>query len=102
MSHDATVLVERLAALEHDQWVEWSKSIAATEALSPERLARWKPLWCPYADLSDEMKEHDRVWARKTIAAIAGMVGDYGWTPLHNAVLGTNDGREAPDRAHRR
>lgn len=85
---DDRALVERLAALEHDQWVEWSKSIAASETLSPERLARWTPLWCPYADISEEMKEHDRVWARKALGIIKATVGERGWEPLYRTVQG--------------
>lgn len=66
-------LVEVLAALEHEQWMQWSQSITKTEKLSPERLARWEELWIPYADLPDDQKEHDRVWARKTLRA-AGLL----------------------------
>lgn len=61
-------LLERLADLEHEQWMKWSKDIASKESLSEERLARWKACWVPYADLSEEMKEFDREWARKVLA----------------------------------
>ena len=60
--------MEELAAIEHEQWVFWSKTLAETENLSPERLARWKALWIPYEQLTEETKEHDRVWARKVLA----------------------------------
>jgi len=60
-------LLEVLADLEHEQWIKWSKDIAEKEKLSPERIARWKSLWIPYLELSEEMKEHDRVWARKAL-----------------------------------
>lgn len=63
-------LLEALAALEHDQWIEWSKSIAKSENLSPERLERWGKLWVPYDQLTEDQKEQDRVWARKTLAEI--------------------------------
>ena len=65
--------IEALAALEHDQWVEWSQNIAERETLSPERIERWSALWVPYAELSEEMKEQDRVWARKSLAALGGL-----------------------------
>ena len=37
----ARQLGERLAELEHEQWIEWSRTLAACESLSAERLARW-------------------------------------------------------------
>jgi len=79
-------LIEKLAEIEHSQWTVWSKAIAEElerfggfdympilpdsisilEAVAA-RLRRWKKLWVSYNDLSEEMKEHDRVWARKVI-----------------------------------
>lgn len=59
---------ERLAALEHDQWVAWSQEIAATETITPARLARWKTLWFPYETLTETQKDQDREWADKVIA----------------------------------
>lgn len=58
-------LVEELAGLEHEQWIAWSQQIARTEAISQERLDRWKKCWVPYSKLTEEMKEHDRIWARR-------------------------------------
>ena len=80
-------LLERLAELAHEQWVEWSKSIAesiqrlidlnrtgglnidAVRLLTNElgRLERWEKLWIPYNELSEEMKEEDRKYARKVL-----------------------------------
>lgn len=60
-------LIEALADLEHEQWIEWSKSLAQNEDLSPERVARWEKLWIPYALLTEEQKEQDRVYARKAL-----------------------------------
>jgi hypothetical protein len=60
-------MLEKTSALEHEQWIQWSKQIAATETISPDRLARWKTLWIPYEELTEEQKEQDRVWARKAI-----------------------------------
>jgi hypothetical protein len=59
--------LERVAEVEHEQWVFWSKSIAAE--VSPERRARWEKYWIPYQDLPDDVKEDDRIWARKAIKA---------------------------------
>lgn len=68
------VLIEQLAALEHEQWVEWSKALVAGEKrLSMNRIERWKKLWIPYAELTEEQKEQDRVYARKVFAIIKEM-----------------------------
>lgn len=63
-------LLEVLARLEHLQWVTWSKEIARTENINPERLERWEKLWKSYSVLSDEQKEQDRKWAKKVLAVL--------------------------------
>lgn len=62
--------LEILAELEHEQWVKWSQNLATTEKISPERLERWQKLWIPYAKLTEEEKEQDRVWARKVLSSL--------------------------------
>ncbi len=61
-------LLERLAELEHEQWVAWSRAVA--DEVSEERRRRWQECWVPYAELSEEVKELDRAWARKVLAAL--------------------------------
>ena len=61
-------LLERLAELEHEQWVAWSRAVAAE--VSEERRRRWRACWVPYAELPEDVKEQDRVWARKVLAAL--------------------------------
>ena len=63
---------EQLAELEHQQWVDWSKTIAHNENLSPERLKRWQKLWVPYSELTEDQKDQDRVWANKVIKIVGG------------------------------
>ena len=63
-------LIEKLAALEHQQWVEWSKELSEKEQLSEERQKRWQTLWVPYNELPENMKDHDRKWAKKVIAIL--------------------------------
>lgn len=58
-------IIEALAAIEHDQWMDWSKSIAQTEELSTDRIERWSKLWVPYEELDDNVKEQDRIYARQ-------------------------------------
>lgn len=69
-SEQKNELVEKLAELEHNQWIEWSKSLTRTEELSDRRLLRWAMLWLPYEELTERQKEQDRVWARKSIQLI--------------------------------
>ena len=69
MIKDNTV-IERLAALEHEQWITWATTLAESEIISPDRLDRWSKLFIPYEELSEDMKEHDRVWARKVLEII--------------------------------
>jgi glutathione S-transferase len=68
-------LLERLAELEHEQWVAWARAVAGEVA--PERRARREPFYGPYAKLSEEAKEQDRVWARRVLEMLreAGIPG---------------------------
>jgi hypothetical protein len=59
--------VERVAEVEHEQWMAWSKTVAPE--VSPERRARWRKLWVPYRDLPEDEKEKDREWARRALDA---------------------------------
>ena len=63
--HQAEALLdlERLAALEHEQWNYWTQAVAPE--VSEERRTRWESYWVPYEQLTEEVKEYDRVWARK-------------------------------------
>ena len=64
--------LEKLAALEHEQWAAWASSISSEELkISPERLERWKRLIdTPYAELLEHEKDSDRYWARKILEAL--------------------------------
>ena len=63
-------IIESLAELEHQQWMKWADAIMQTEKISDVRFARWASCMIPYAELSEEMKEHDRVWARQALAIL--------------------------------
>ena len=34
-------LIEKLAEIEHRQWVDWSNSISEQEPITPQRFMRW-------------------------------------------------------------
>lgn len=45
------------------------ENIELTNKLT-EKLERWESLWIPYEELSEEMKEEDRTYARKILKLI--------------------------------
>lgn len=62
-----TELLEKLASLEHDQWMRWAKDILRDENISSATRERWESSFIPYGELSDDLKELDREFARKTL-----------------------------------
>lgn len=63
-------LLEKLAEVEHNQWVEWSKSMVRNENVTKETLNRWLNLWVPYSELTEDEKNSDRRYARKVLDII--------------------------------
>ncbi len=64
-------LLEKLAALEHEQWMFWASALAASEPnISEERRKRWARLMVPYEDLPEQAKEDDRILARKVLKVL--------------------------------
>jgi len=60
--------LERLAELEHERWMAQRRMDGwrATDAKAKDEAARRHPSLAPYAALSDEVKEFDRVFVRET------------------------------------
>jgi len=61
-------LLEKLAEIDHDQWMHWSKAVASE--VSAERRARWEGSWVPYDQLDEKTKKFDREWAEKSLEII--------------------------------
>jgi hypothetical protein len=61
-------LVEALAKIEHQQWMHWSQAVASQ--VSPTVRGKWKASWMDYNKLTDDVKEADRVWARKVVTLL--------------------------------
>lgn len=60
-------LLEKLAALEHEQWKHWTKHFLKGKH-TPNDLRRWLyQIDLSYDELPEEDKEKDRVWARKVL-----------------------------------
>lgn len=73
-------LIERLAEVIHEIWIVWTQHIVDREEISKEklemseeRLDKWKDYWIPYSELSEEVKELDRYWARKIVKLLKEM-----------------------------
>lgn len=64
-SENGDEILEKLSEIEHEQWMEWSKSVASE--VSEQRKKRWEKYWIPYKDLTDEVKEQDRKYAKKVL-----------------------------------
>jgi len=63
-------LREELAALEHEQWMAWAKDVSEEQNVSA-RKEKWKKLFIPYEELSEEDKDKDREWADKVLEIIS-------------------------------
>ena len=57
---------EKIAELEHKQWVKWSRAVA--DEVSTSRRTKWKKLWIPYQDLTEEQKDQDREWVTQILS----------------------------------
>jgi len=60
--------LERLAELEHERWMAQRRMDGwrSSDAAAKDEAARRHPSLAPYASLSDEVKEFDRVFVRET------------------------------------
>lgn len=63
-------LIEEIASLEHEQWMSWSKWAVSPESLFRKRVVSWEYFRMPYGLLSEELKEANRVWARKVLKIV--------------------------------
>lgn len=70
MSEDEDLLVERLAELEHRQWMSWTKYLVENHDIPENLEEKWKKNWMPYEELPEEEKEKDRKWARKAVKRV--------------------------------
>ena len=66
------VLVEKVSSEVHAMWMSWAKNLIEEEKnLSKERVRRWnEECFLPYEDLSEEMKELDRKFAKRILKKI--------------------------------
>jgi uncharacterized protein YfaT (DUF1175 family) len=93
---DQLTLREELAALEHEQWMQWANSLIKSEHLSTERLNRWAECMVPYSDLSEAMKDHDREWADKVLALVETCPSSELLAAAHDVVDGYGNSYVSP------
>lgn len=65
---DEQRLIEILAKLEHEKWMEWVGSISP-ECRTSSMVERWNLCQDQYQFLPESMKEYYRALARRTVAA---------------------------------
>ncbi|MCP4356079.1 MAG: hypothetical protein GY793_10750 [Proteobacteria bacterium] len=65
MNNNENQLREQIAKLIHEEWIEWAKNV--DHEVSQERQKRWHSVYCNYEDLSEQMKDKDRVYVDKII-----------------------------------
>jgi hypothetical protein len=59
-------LLEKLAKLEHEQWIEWARYML--DILTEDNIFRWrKQIDTNYSALTEKEKRSDRRWAGKVI-----------------------------------
>lgn len=63
-------LREKLAELEHEQWMRWSNYLVTNYKLPKEIVEKWRISWKPYKQLTEAQKEKDRIWADKVLSTI--------------------------------
>lgn len=92
-------LLEKLAALEHEQWAGWMKYLFEKASPIPEAIGggvhimreeheRWKrQIDTSYEDLSEKEKESDRIEARKVLAIVKAESADLYTGLLHNKAM---------------
>jgi hypothetical protein len=64
--------VERLAELEHDRWMEERAREGWTHGAKKDLERRRSPYLVPWSELSEEIKEYDRVFIRELPLLVAG------------------------------
>lgn len=73
---------DRLEALSEfihsEMWEKWAKEIIKSEpCISQERQERWQGCFVPYQELTEEMKELDRGFARRIITLMETFENGY-------------------------
>ena len=87
-------LFERLAALEHEQWMNWSQIVVGAEKddhISLHLHRKWSPNWVDYDKLPEVVKDYDRYWAKRVLELLKyTTIGDL------MAMLKELEGKEYP------
>jgi hypothetical protein len=85
-------MVEALAAVAHEQWLEFAESVKGE--VSEELKTEWEPRMVPYDQLDDGAKEQDREWAEEILMAVEPFMGEGGSEEGEGAEEGVDEGGE--------
>jgi len=70
--NNSNTTLEKVSSEIHSMWISWAKKMVQEEKnISKERIERWeKECFLPYQELSQEMKEMDRKFAKRIIKIV--------------------------------
>lgn len=64
-------MIEEISSIIHDLWMGWAKILLESEPwITKERKERWESCFVPYEQLSEEMKDLDRKFAKIILECI--------------------------------
>lgn len=63
-----TKLLEKLSAVEHEQWMKWAQHILENENITDETKLQWKADFVPYSKLPENIKKLYRPFAEKSLS----------------------------------
>ncbi len=92
-------LLEKVAALEHEQWSHWTEYML--DNLTPENIERWRrQIKIDYSDLTRKEQESDIVWAKKVVdLCLQSILKAHCWRDLTKFCLLSNCCYDASCRA---
>ena len=67
--HGVSLTLDQLKHIvEHEQWMHWSQAVAVDVADATR--VKWQRWRVDYSKLTDDLKEADRVWARRVVTLL--------------------------------
>ena len=67
-------LIEKLAELEHSQWMHWAGGLIQQGKITEGIAIEWSQFMVPYEELDEDAKEIDRMWAKRVIDIVEKVI----------------------------